>query len=94
LSTHTLIALIGQVFADEKGYLVTEMVYEEVSENEPETSAVSSTLPRSSSSSSTKNENGPQKDNVKETKKKANPKQASTAPKGQQRSMMSYFTKK
>lgn len=69
------------------------MVYEEVSDNEAVADPPPSTLPRNSSSS-TKNESVPQKDVPKETKKKTAAKPTATAAKGQQRSMMSYFTKK
>jgi hypothetical protein len=75
-----------QVFADEKGYLVTEMVYEEVSEDETERAP-----PPLPPQSSVKNESTVGKDSG---KKKASSKAAPPAAKGQQKSMMSYFSKK
>lgn len=76
------------MFADEKGYLVTEMVMEEVSEDEAEEPAAE-TLKRSQSH--------PKPAPVAAKKPKPTPaagKKGGAKSTGQQKSMMSFFGKK
>lgn len=92
------------MFADAKGYLVTEMVWEEVTDDEGETTvAVGSShqptkrpKPDDASADSTNKENG---DGNKEKKAAAAPAAAKGAkkvvePPKAQKSMMSFFGKK
>lgn len=79
-----------QVFADSKGYLVTEMVYEEVTDNEEEPSETAPSLNK---------ENKENKEAVKPKSEKSAPvkstaKKDTKASSGFQKSMMSFFTKK
>ena len=93
----TVTIFYSQVFADEKGYLVTEMVWEDVTDDEGEPSA-------SSSSSNTANEvpkagktpsAGVQTaGNVKKPAAPSAPSKKTAAPAVGQKSMMSFFTKK
>lgn len=82
--------LVEKVFADDKGYLVTEMVYEDVTDDENENTSLP-TQPKKTNNNNTTVKNEVQT-NGKETLKKGG--KSSSVSKGQQRSMTSYFTKK
>lgn len=77
-----------QMFADEKGYLVTEMVWEEVSDDEAdEAKSTTKQQPVKAQHSAPKTVPAP-------TKKAAAPTSKDASLKSQQKSMMSFFTKK
>jgi len=92
--------LVEKMFADEKGYLVTEMVWEEVTDDEMDAPVTSyAKLKEGASASVANKENGKSNTDGKEAKegkeKKAPAKAAKKAePKGAQKSMMSFFGKK
>jgi hypothetical protein len=77
----------GQMFADEKGYLVTEMVMEEVSDDEAD-EAASQSLKRQQSHPK------PAPAPAKKAKSAPAKKGGATKSTGQQKSMMSFFSKK
>ena len=83
-----------QMFADEKGYLVTEMVWEEVTDDEsdaPVAVAATTQPPAKRQQTSAAPE---KKASAPAGKAAAGKKGASEAPKTQQKSMMSFFGKK
>ena len=89
------------MFADEKGYLVTSMVWEEVTDDESETALPLSPKRPKAASDETNKENGStdQSASNRPAEKKApaaaKTKKAAEANKGgQQKSMMSFFSKK
>lgn len=78
--------LVEKMFADEKGYLVTEMVWEEVTDDESDSPSKDAAAAKAAAAAQRAKEDKP-----KATAKKAPP--AAAAGVGQ-KSMMSFFTKK
>lgn len=70
---------------------MTEMVYEEISDDEQ---TPQSTLPKTVSNTSVKSDTDNHKESGNSKKKSSSKQTTATASKGQQKSMMSYFTKK
>lgn len=90
-----LFAFLIQMFADEKGYLVTEMIWEEVTDDEqPNVSDIKPHKPKPSESSTaiTNRSTSESKPAAAAKGKKEAP--AAKASTGAQKNMMSFFTKK
>eukprot|EP01033_Poteriospumella_lacustris_P015684 gene15684-11224_t len=94
--------LVEKSFVDSDGYFVTEMVWDEVTDDESEMPAVNKAVEKMTPSASISKENNPTNEMKREASTSANkqplkpkaPPKAAAAAGGGQKSMMSFFTKK